>query len=298
MAGLILQIQAEALEPSASVSTLLRKVKVAAVKLNVTDALPWVDLELSGYSSDGKDKSDLPSYRKLMGTLRVKNPYHGLQPLHFGNPKHAREFSKANIGQSLPELEAVLATRDEGLQFTLSPHVAKMLMDSMDIALEPVLLLSRASVAGIVESVRNLVVEWSLEMEKAGVLGEGMTFSQRERDIAAPATQQFNIQNLGVLGNVTDHAQVSNHQTAIKGIDQSALRSMLDQLSALHAQLPTPTREKLMPVVADLQKEAISAAPDQSKIRGLLLSAKMICEGAAGNLVASGVVAAITSLLH
>lgn len=197
-----------------------------------------------------------------------------------------------------PELESILATNDDNLQFNLSPQLKKMLMDAIQYQLEPALMLSRAAVVGIVDAVRNLIVDWSLQMEAAGVLGEGMTFSQREREKAAPATQQFNIQNLGVLGNVTDHAQVSNHQTAIKDIDASALRNMLDQVDALQDNLPPPTRAKLGPVVADLQRESVSAAPNQSKIRGLLLSAKTICEGAAGNLVASGVVAAINSLLH
>lgn len=295
MAGMILQIQAEALDPSTSVSTLLRKVKVAAVKLNVTDALPWVDLELSGYASNAE--AELPSYRKLTGTLKVQNPYHGLQPLHFANPKLAQKFSEARIGQALPEIESILATQDEGLRFSMSPGIAKMLMDSMTIALEPVLLLSRASVAGIVESVRNLIIEWSLEMEKAGVLGEGMAFSQREREDAAPATQQFIIQNVGVLGDVSGHAQVKNRQTVQHGLDANALLQLLPQIEQNLASLPSEVSRNLHPLISDLRSEATSKSPDHSKLREMLKAARTVCEGAAGNLIASGIIAQIGKLI-
>lgn len=296
MTGLIHEIQADALDQSILVSTLLRKVKVAAAKLNIATDMKWVELELNGYRDVPRE--ELPVYRQLRGVLKVFNPYHGYQPLIFGDPKMADLCSQASIGQALPELESILATNEENLQFNLSPRLKKMLMDAIRYQLEPALMLSRATIVGIVDAVRNLIVDWSLQMEAAGVLGEGMTFSQREREKAAPAAQQFNIQNLGVLGNVTDQAQVSNYQTAIREIDASALRNLLGQVAALQGNLPTPTREKLGPVLADLQKESVATVPDQSKIRALLLSAKMICEGAAGNLVASGVVAAIASLVH
>lgn len=90
--------------------------------------------------------------------------------------------SQASIGQALPELESILATNDDNLQFNLSPQLKKMLMDAIQYQLEPALMLSRAAVVGIVDAVRNLIVDWSLQMEAAGVLGEGMTFSQRERE--------------------------------------------------------------------------------------------------------------------
>ena len=45
---------------------------------------------------------------------------------------------------------------------------------------------SRASLIGILENVRDKVLAWSLELEKKGVLGEGMTFAEKEkRDAAA-----------------------------------------------------------------------------------------------------------------
>jgi hypothetical protein len=46
---LIQKLQAEAANPDSSVTNLLRMAKIAATKLNLTDALVWIDRELNGY---------------------------------------------------------------------------------------------------------------------------------------------------------------------------------------------------------------------------------------------------------
>jgi AbiTii len=48
---LILKLQAEAANPDASVTNLLRMAKIAATKLNLKDALVWIDRELNGYTN-------------------------------------------------------------------------------------------------------------------------------------------------------------------------------------------------------------------------------------------------------
>ncbi len=65
---LILKLQAEAANPDASVTNLLRMAKRAATKLNLKDALVWIERELNGYMDVKVD--DLPPYRRLTGTPR------------------------------------------------------------------------------------------------------------------------------------------------------------------------------------------------------------------------------------
>ncbi|MBA4043590.1 MAG: hypothetical protein C0471_04105 [Erythrobacter sp.] len=63
MVGLVEELQRDALDTNVRVDQLLRKVKLAAVKLGLSDALLWVDEELNGY----QDREELPDYRKTRG---------------------------------------------------------------------------------------------------------------------------------------------------------------------------------------------------------------------------------------
>lgn len=292
MSSLILQIQSEALESSSSVANLLRKARAAAVKLDLADELQWINWELDGYADIEED--DLPPYRKLVGEMKVKNPYHGLQPLYFADPKIADIVCAAPCRQSIAELESLLAAGAGSLRVELSQDHINLLLEMMPVKLEPILKLERTAVIRVLDAVRNLILNWSLEMEKAGVLGEGMVFDTQEKEKAQPAGQQFIIQNLGVLGDISGQATVTNNQNVSDALDLHQVRDVVEQLSNLVTSLPTEIMRSLVPTLDELKSELIGPTPALGYIRKLLGSAKTICEGATGNIVASGVIALIS----
>jgi hypothetical protein len=73
--SIVEQIQRDALDNSVSVSALLRRVKLAAVKLRLGAVEEWVERELNGYTSP------VPDYRVLRGTPMARNPYTGWHPI-------------------------------------------------------------------------------------------------------------------------------------------------------------------------------------------------------------------------
>jgi hypothetical protein len=77
--------------------------KIAATKLNLTDALIWIDKELNGYGD--LTVEDLPPYRRPMGIPQGYNPVHGWQPIHFPDTKTANICSEAFIGLALGAIE-------------------------------------------------------------------------------------------------------------------------------------------------------------------------------------------------
>src|SRR5688500_16815305 len=102
----------------------------------------------------------------------------------------------------------------------------------------PTLLVSSSELHGIVAAVRDTILQWSLRLERDGILGEGMTFSREEVQKAANTT--YNIQNFsGVLGNVTGSTiQVGNYNAIhadLKrlGVSQSARNELEDILDEL-----------------------------------------------------------------
>lgn len=185
MSGLVDQLQSDALDQGSSVSALLRKVKVAAVKLALDDALGWVKQELDGY----KDKDDLPDYRMTRGNPVAWNPYHGWQPIVFGDQELSEMFSEVSLFEAVGSFEALLKEDSSGTLLKPLPPGLVTQMNNVfgwDVP-KAALQFPRGSIVNVVEQVRNLVLDWSLELARAGINGEGMTFTMEERQRAAGA---------------------------------------------------------------------------------------------------------------
>jgi hypothetical protein len=88
---------------------------LAATKLNLKEALVWIDRELNGYM-DLKVK-DLPPYRRPISIPEGYNPVHGWQPIQFQSRKTADICSQANIGIALGAIEAASRTLSKGQRF-------------------------------------------------------------------------------------------------------------------------------------------------------------------------------------
>ena len=92
------------------------------------------------------------------------------------------------------------------------------------------LFLSVSSVHGILDAVRNSLLDWTLKLETAGVTGDGLVFSAEEKHQAIPVTQNFFAQNIGHIGNAYDHATVVNSPTAHKGVDVARISAVIDEI--------------------------------------------------------------------
>jgi hypothetical protein len=124
-----------------------------------------------------------------------------------------------------------------------------------------------------------------------------MSFTLTEKQEAKPVSQQFFIQNAGVIGNVSDNATVTNNQHVTGSLSIESVRELVGQTKASLAALPPETRSQVTPLLEEIEREAQLTTPNHSKIRAALTSLKTICEGTAGNLLATGITTSITHLL-
>jgi hypothetical protein len=293
---LVRKLQAEAANPDASVTNLLRIAKIAATKLNATDALVWIDRELNGYVRT--KVKDLPEYRQLVGVPVAYNPYHGWQPIHFKDAKTAENLSLAPISFALGTIEKTVSEAGGGALFLPYPPELKLkLQQGLPFRTDLQISLERGQLWNIVDQVRNLILNWALELEKAGVLGEDMQFSEREKGDARPITHQYIIQNVGVLGDVTDQATVTNQQSATANVDLDQVRDFLQQANAAVSQLPKWEQDAARSILKDLDEELNCETPNPSKIQAMLSSLRKIAEGLAGNLTAQGIIAIIKNII-
>ena len=76
MSSIVIDLQDEILSSDCDIVQILRRAHVIAVKLGLKEFDQWISYELNGYP----DQNTCPDYRKIRGTLKAFNPYHGWIP--------------------------------------------------------------------------------------------------------------------------------------------------------------------------------------------------------------------------
>lgn len=209
------ELQLAAKSNSTSIAELLRMCKIVAVKLRLSRVDDWVEQELNGY----EDASSLPSYRKLACRIRVKNPVtQAFMPVTILDPEMADHFSRARVVQSVASLQEFLAQGTPSAHLPLSNEERRILAESLEDPhdvewFHPVLEMHPSQLAGILDAVRNRVLDWSLNLEQEGILGQGFSFSEAEQGKASNAPSVINITGVQTIGNVVGSATQStiNH---------------------------------------------------------------------------------------
>ncbi len=239
MSSLVHDLQNDIRRSGKSVTEILRTAKLISAKLGLTDISVWLDAELNGYKSG----QTIPAYRLISsGNFQILNPARGWQALgsYDGPPIPS--------GQAVTELVKLAEER----QAVMVPpqHIPVEALGGMDYMVNQFdqrVIISGSQIAGIIEAVKNKVLEWTIELEQRGILGENMSFDAREKHSAQ--SQTFHIQNAtGVFGNV------SNSQVTI--YDYSSVHQTLKQ-----AGVPQDARNEIENIMDALK----TAKPDEKK---------------------------------
>ena len=287
MSSLVLELQQDVLNASMSVSALLRKALVVATKLNIQEFQKWIELELRGYS----EITDMPPYRLLEGRIEALNPFHGWQPVVFPDTEDseiAKAISMQILGNSISEVEEMIRNTDGslGLRFNLEMDLERNLRKGMPHCPRLAVCVSNAAVYGIVEAVKNIILEWSLKLQQDGILGEGITFSQEEKQIAAKNDYgsfiQINISqsqmqnsssesrsNTETFNNDLGGANIANFANKVQGnarqvasnfsqnVNQNVdeIIELITSLREMAQEFPEAQREEAMIHLDDLQED-------------------------------------------
>jgi len=297
MSSIVQELQALSTDRTGSVTDLLRKAKIVASKLDLPEFLLWIENELNGYRGD----LEIPPYRILRGQPKGFNPYQGWIPILFEkNPDIQELISEAPCNQSVGELEELYRRGSKGLRILYPPEQQAILRNAFGLTTEYTLIIQPSLIAAILDSVRNIILDWSLKLEKEGILGEGLSFSEKEKQTARQEKVQIKIGKIeklvGTVGPISDQATVS-----IKQVDATAT----DKIRALTGQIRKHlsdiglTREDrkeveraIQEIDAELEKDNLEAG----RISKFLSSLKRIAEGASGNLIAQGIIANIDKI--
>lgn len=283
MTGLVLELQADALDESVSVLSLLRKAKVVSVKLGVTTIIEWLEHELSGYPT----RSSIPEYRHVSGRTVCYNPYRGWIPLEIEDPEHQKLLSERKLHQPISELCQFTDAKSAGGTVLLffPAFIAADLRGSS--GFEPALQVAINLIHGIIDTVRNKILDFALELEKQGIIGEGLTFTQAEKMTASNITYNVNIENM--TGSQLQQGTTSSSQTYnAQGTDLSAVAEFVERLLPAIGELSDPTdREQVQSDLDTIRSQLRAPKPKTGMIRECLNSVRTVLEGTTGNLAAT-----------
>ncbi|MEC4724275.1 hypothetical protein HWQ46_01770 [Shewanella sp. D64] len=297
MSGLVLELQRDALDNNFDISNLLRKALVVSRKLGVDDIEKWLRQELNGYTVA---ENELPEYRQIYGSLKVQNPMRGLIPFHVNDPELADYLSSRRISHSISELESLVKSNESGtLDMNFHSQIREDLMRGMDLPMEPVLQIGINQIHKILDSLRNEVLNWALELEQKGIKGEGMTFSNNEKQAAESVTYKIT-NNIGSMQNsqlqqVSDNSQQSLEFT-ISNDDIAQfvefLKSSVGQLN-----LKQDDQAEIEAEIATIDNQLASPKPKKVILAECLKSVRNIIEGSTGSLVATGLLAQLGAII-
>lgn len=148
------------------------------------------------------------------------------------------------MSQPLSEIESLVARGQQDAQHALhmpfDAELAEMICRGMGVRpTQVVLQVDQAQLIGIIDEVRNGVLGWSLKLEKAGILGEGVTFSNEETEKAHQEAVVYQINSIthfaGNLGPASDFSNVAPVQI----ISWAAQPSFGEMITYLRQQAPS-----------------------------------------------------------
>lgn len=227
--SLVEEIQAGALNREVPVVDLLRRVKLAAAKLKLSDTQAWVDRELNGYG--GVDYEEIPQYRVGSGSLMHFTPYHGSRPAH-GDPESIAEISLHWFREPVGALESLLTLPGDRLVVSIDMDVAKLLAaNGMNGNYS--IHFSKNVVVSIADAVRNLILDWAINLESEGILGEGVSFTVDEKQKAAQSAPNIQINNYGHYHQGDTHGH--QNRTTVNGVDASTNSLTIDVFEQLQS---------------------------------------------------------------
>lgn len=218
------------------------------------------------------------------------NPYHGPQPLDIAGDKHdwlkvlterrpISELEPNSTGTSTIRCYFPEATERQFMGCT-------DLLSGKKLPLKPYLAISEVQILGIVDRVRSGVLEWALDLERRGVLGEGMTLTPSEKQ----AGQQVIHNHFGdVSGSQIQigSGESTQTQTNTTTNDVQALLDLIEALDRAIARgtVPAETADELQAELATLKAQAASPKPKWEIIKATVRSFKTVAESAAGNIL-------------
>ena len=297
MGSIVIELQKELLDNNCDILQALRKAHLIASKLSLKEFDAWILNELNGYKSEDEN---LPDYRQVKGTLKAKNPYHGWIPAVITDQQGKALFNTVPMLESVSALIDIEKKAKDGQFYYICPPELSMKIAAYartPAYMEIALFISTVYITEAIDKVKNCLLEWTLELERKGILGENMTFNENETASAKEIPQQTNYYYGTVIqGNVSDSQITSGNNNTItynSDIVSEALKEIQESLKKEH--LTKDDMESALELLGDISTK-LEQNKKPSIIKSALVGLKDFVLAAGANITAALITAKIQGL--
>ena len=297
MSSIVDDLFRSALYESTPIDALLRRARASADLLDLKEMSQWAERELYSYGV----KEDVPEYRLISGEVQAWSPFHGSwQQIIWEEPENRKQLSTWPNRDSISEIRDRADRTDQ--RAWLLPLGSLRLTGAMGRELTNIgLHVDRASFTNIVSALRSKILDFAVELKKAGVKGEGLSFTEPEKRKVHDSNLTINIGRIGhftgTVGDLSGDATISSSVSSVRTtLDVEAVRAFAKQLLGIR-ELPETERDAIHEQAEKMIVELDSQSPRESRLRTMVHSIRTIAEGVAGNVAAAGILHLTKQLL-
>ena len=296
MSKFVIELQKLCLDSEVACSDILQRAYFLAKKLEIKDLESYFVLEMQGYS-DFSEK--IPRYMYVNVEYRFEIPSYGWRPFVIKRGIGFDNLLCRPIESSIIELEKLSEYGDSHLSFPIPGEVQKLLNKQ---AKTPVLVhicgfFEKAALTKIFQEVRKVILDWTLELEKKGILGEEYMFTEKEKESA----KEISNVNITINGNISDSNVIGALQNSTVNkestLDFDKVALITKQISDNIQNIGLKEEEKIAIINEITEIRFALENKDSLKILTLLKHIKSICCGVTDSIIASGIIQQISNLL-
>ena len=283
----------------------LLKTKVLLHQIGKKELVEWVNNELNGYP----ENAEVPPYRilssRVLANIAHPRARYTAHPIPIGHLEQEQQdiLQKAEMREPLAVLEEFVSSTQANLVRPLPMELNRQLGKQLGsyFSIESAWCdISPAHVAGILVHVRSSLLDFLLELQDI-VRDTTTEVEFREKTKSIDTNSMFNNAVFGPNAMI-----LVGHQSAITSTQSisdpelvEGVRKLVDELEKVltASGLPASVQAGSETALTELRAASSAATPDVSRLRRGLQSLKHVMEEAAGHVVASGVLVAISQLL-
>ena len=227
--NLLDEIRSDLINESANISNTLRKAKILASAIGLSEFSEWVDCELRGYT----DWDKVPNYRRFhptnLGTFSgpLQSGVKNMVLPTYNLPDEIREFAENLI---FFEGVGMLEAQGSGtLQRKWPQEMVMLAQDSLQLTGGMVLVdahqpVPSYAISGVLDQVKNRLLDFVLGLQESNVTSEDLDSRSVEREVAR---NLFNINIYGDRNIVASGEQVNQRLESVQKGDIDSLMKKL-----------------------------------------------------------------------
>lgn len=298
MSSLVHELQADAYNSEIEISALLRKAYLISKKLHIKELEVCLHSELNGY----QDIKDIPDYREVSGELKAWNPYNGWIPVLLNDTQLINVLSNRKLPDPITNLEALLKGDDPFFLVPFNNDIRMMIAKMANFNTKYALQLSRNQVETIISKVRNMILEWAITLEGDGILGENMSFTSVEKNVAEK--KNYTVNNFYGPMNNTQIQQNSDNATQNMQVTNSINKELIRTLIELFSNniekldLDSSKQDEILTSIKTVSTQLESENPNPPIIYECFKTIRNVLEGVASSLIASGLIHQMTPVMQ